>query len=614
MQRISKIKIMKRVNSKFGTLALISWAMLFGTIGCQKHQDLLTEEVGEVVSPAPVFEEGKLILGEQKENPYSLQNMEKARAIVSQQSDAPQLSALQTPLKATHYYVVFLPETPEHMAILREIVEKRTFVVRHHPMDYEILQYGADYVDSRTKDPQFPVLYASVPVSATMPNVPYEKLEELYLPDDDNEQDEVLEESSLYLVEQKKNEKEGVPQTQAFLGIGKKWRPDGYVRVKNSDGQIVPLRNAEIQIYNWFFDTYCHTNDDGYFNSPERFSREMGVYTTWDSHSCKISSHWNEILGIRRSDKIGDIGKPTKDFELNMSDLHIWRKAVVHNAVQRFNDYVARNGIGHNSGGLHLWVNDKNEHYGSAPMLKYFGAIGLDLKDLYLNPMATMLRTAASGMAKLLANGSLPDVTIYISIYTQERIERLVFHELAHTIHAKQAGQRYWHDFVRVTLSNIASLNEDPYGNGTQPTVWDGQKIALCEGWANFFEYNTMTHYYPNSIINYSLERFTMQTVPSNTRSGLLGERDSWFLHGLMWDLVDGVGEANIILRDGSNNDATTNIIKNNGIDNVQISIQQLYSVLQSDVSTPEHLKNKLKITYPAQAVAIENLFNAYGY
>lgn len=606
---------MKKTFFKFGTLFFISGAMLFGTVGCQKHQDLLTEEVGEVVSPAPVFEEGKLILGEQKENPYSLQNMEKARAIVSQQSDAPQLSALQTPLKATHYYVVFLPETPEHMQVLREIVENRIFVVRHHPMDYEILQYGADYVDSRTKDPQFPVLYASVPVSATMPNVPYEQLEELYLPDDDNEQDEVLEESSLYLVEQKENEKQGVPQTQAFLGIGKKWRPDGFVRVKNSDGQIVPLRNAEIQIYNWFFDTYCHTNDDGYFRSSERFSREMGVYTTWDSHSCKISSDWNEILGIRRSDKIGDIGKPTKDFELNMSNSHIWRKATVHNAVQKFNDYVARNGIGHQvSGENHFWVKDDSFHRGAAPMIGTGGMAVMGLASFGFNDWKSYLGLAATA-GNVFIKGSLPDIVINVANYQTEAIDRLVFHESSHLVHAKNVKPVKWGQFVKLTLENINTLpDQDPYGNGTQPSAYSGQKIALYEGWANFLERNMMSHYYPNRAWMYSLESFEMYSTPSNIRNSDWAIENfyrGWFLHGLMWDLVDGIVETNIELRNGANRD---DIVRSNGVDNVQISIQQLFNALQSDISTPDDLKNRLKQEIPAQATQIEQLFNAYGY
>lgn len=315
---------------------------------CQKNEDA-PQELPSENQPAQTLpnKENQLILGKKLENPYSLANMQKARETLLQQNDSGiKLSAFATPLSATHYYVVFLPENDAHIKTLSELVSSKKFVTREHPMDYEVLQHGSEYRDTRTKDAKYPVLYASIPVNETMPNVPYEKLEDLYLPDEKNDPEEVLELSALYLVEQKEeNNAPDIPKMQAFFNWRRKWHPDGFVRVRNTNGQLEPLRNAEIQIYNWFFSTYCYTDNNGYFRSSERFSREMGVYSTWENNSCKISTEWNEILGIRRSDKIGDIGEPTKDFEISRDNQHIWRKAVVHNAVQKFNDYTASQNI-----------------------------------------------------------------------------------------------------------------------------------------------------------------------------------------------------------------------------------------------------------------------------
>lgn len=496
-------------------------------------------------------------------------------------------------------------------------------------MDYEIKQYGSYYVDSRTKDEKFPVLYASIPVDDVMPNVPFEKLEDLYLTDDQNDPKGILEASSLYLTDQQnevttdlkepktealivKDLKKELEKVQAFLGFGRKWHPDGFVRVQSSQGGAYePLRNAEIEIYNWFFNAYCHTDNNGYFRSPERFSREMGVYSTWDGN-CKISTHWNEILGIRRSDKLGNIGRPTKDFRIDYEGKHLWKKAITHNALQRFNEYATSQGIG-TLPKIHIWTFE-GIHRGAAPMMHYYpwGVAQNALLADWLK-WVSPITLPVSSVLSLTASGSFPDVILnYDKNDTKERCERLAFHEFSHALHARQAGQEFWAIFVRRTVDNILAQNSNPYGDGTQPSAWSGQNIALCEGWSNFMEHKMMTHYYPNNFDWYSLERFRMHTVPTNIDNDnfpINGFYRGWFLHGLMWDLIDDAVDTNIELRNGMNH----TVIGRGGVDNVQISINQLFNALQRGTDTPVDLKRRLKEVVPAQANQIEQLFNAYG-
>lgn len=364
------------------------------------------------------------------------------------------------------------------------------------------------------------------------------------------------------------------------------------------------------------------------------------MYLTWNSQSATISTEYNEILGIRRSDKIGDIsrGSNEKTFNIQNTDRHKWRKATVHNALQEFNRELRVKSI---AGNINIWVFHSEQHTGMAPMMKRH-----NLKILYpsliaiarTRPQALLPGVAAIAVGKMVEN-SYPDVIINVGHYNTEDIYQLVFHELAHVIHSIQVGGDYWGRFAHATLTNILSLpDNDPYGNGIQPTPNEGQLIALCEGWVNFLEHWLMGGW---TRERYSLENFTMYTIPTNQQNQQIrgtNEHQGWFLHGLMWDIVD-IGDYEyylaspadweedyryglvdskyptpeyITLRNGRNSSV---ILVNENIDKYYIrGLHNLFNVLKDDVTSAFTLKQKIKSNDPQESKKIEELFNAYGY
>lgn len=618
---------------------IIATIILMTVASCQQD-DIIKQNINE----KPVAEtskqenqDGKLILGKKRENPYSLKNMQKAVNIVSNTAKRGVLK--KTKLKATHYYVVFLPENEKHMNTLRKIVDSEKYVCRSHPMDYEVIQHGAEYKDKRTKDINFPVLYASIPVSDPMPNVPYEKLEDLYLTNNDNDSDELLESASLFLTDnigninltarktitekgreailkEELNKKEGEPQ--AFWWIfRKRYYPQGRVMVQNTTtNSYDPVRNTRIQIYNWFFNSHCYTNNNGYFRSSERYSREMGVYFTWRSSTATIRTHWNELIGIRVSDKIGNIsrGNNGKTFNIGSWDPHKWSKATTHNAIQKFNDYMARVGIGQRIRDLNIWVFNDAKGRGAAPMLRKYKWSNMNILFSgwlkWISPITIPLKS----FLNITSSQIYPDLVFnYSSNRNTLNYERLVFHEAAHAVHAQQVGGKYWSIFARRTTDNIVSKGR-PYGNGIQPSAWSGQNIALCEGWANFMENRIIFDIYPNLRADlrnrHNLEDFTMHTVPSR------GEPQNWFLSGLMWDLTDR-NQDDVTLVNGRN---FVRIAIPNNRDRVFLRIsgkhevRALFDAMGSGEYTGFNLKRRLGNLYPSHRTRINQLFTAYGY
>lgn len=507
-------------------------------------------------------------------------------------------------------------------------------------MDYEIEQYGEEYVDKRAKSKELPVLYASIPATDKLPDVPYEKLEDLYLTDNENDPNDLVEATAIFLTEKPENIKiagrglqtkddritqlkEELDQPggiQAMWFFGRKYYPEGNVLVYDTNvGGNVPVRNTQIEIYNWFFNSYCYTDNNGHFRSDERYSREMGVYFTWRSSSATIRTHWNEIIGIRTSDKLGNIrrGNNGKTFVVDHGDTHKWSKATTHNAVQKFNDYLANIGINQRVQGLNLWVFNDGKGTGAAPMLRTYpwGSLNNAFAGWakWLSPVTVPL----ASILNISSSQIYPDLVLNFD-NTKHTLayEKLVFHEAAHAIHAKQAGQGFWVTFSRRTTDNILSLNNDPYGNGTQPSAWSGQNIALCEGWANFIQNKIIYDLYGTNE-EYNLENFQMVTVPNNFgRLGVNISGRNWFLHGLMWDLTDN-DQDDITLRNGQTNEI---IPMSNNTDRVYLGnnykhpVRALFEAMGSGESTGYELKNRLKNANYSRRNQIEELFNAYGY
>lgn len=84
-------------------------------------------------------------------------------------------------MSATHYYIKFLPKDEKDLALLKV---DSNLVVYPFPLHTNSNQYGGNY-----RDPAVPAgvptyQYASVPVSYVLPNVPFVKLADLYLPDE----------------------------------------------------------------------------------------------------------------------------------------------------------------------------------------------------------------------------------------------------------------------------------------------------------------------------------------------------------------------------------------------------------------------------------------------
>jgi len=90
-------------------------------------------------------------------------------------------SLLNLEIKASHYYVKFLPESDEQEGFLKSDTTMELF---DYPLDWE---FTDKYLENRPpiEEGKYPTYYTAVPVNKNLPEVPYEIIEDLYIPEED---------------------------------------------------------------------------------------------------------------------------------------------------------------------------------------------------------------------------------------------------------------------------------------------------------------------------------------------------------------------------------------------------------------------------------------------
>lgn len=256
------------------------------------------------------------------ENPYSVANMRKAYAAMSPKTRAAaEINAED--IVATHLYVKFMPKTEDEEGWL---LSDHTLTLFPYPLDYEIAN-PSEYVDPSIPEGMPPYYYASVEVGKALPkDVEWEILEELYIPDEYDEDDEpVINTRASYSLDESFIESlvdEALaltgnedPQTGGMTRGRSSWRPAGYITYyDDAAGRTIGLEGVEVKARRWFTTHKGYADAitgyyscDGTFKRPANYSFNLerydfhikgeGVKTDFDGP--KKTGNWD--FGFRRS-------------------------------------------------------------------------------------------------------------------------------------------------------------------------------------------------------------------------------------------------------------------------------------------------------------------------
>jgi len=290
-------------------------------------------------------------LGEKLENPYSVKNMKRAvRLLMSVAPDAghPDPDGIQP----THRYVRFLPKDTADIDLLDQ---DTVLILSTVPYGYQN-SMDLDYYH----DPSIPAdeptwLYTIAPVEYELPEVHHEILEEAYLPEDDEDEldllalkltgnlpDEIIDGRELMSADLTDRE---------LLGIfSRRYNPSGRILVSVIDdygnrGNPVPVKNADIIVRTFWLSRHVTTNDNGDYYLHKRYKDRAAIRLSNRNPLCYVSRNWTEHIGLWMSDKIGE-GKANLHIVIEQQgDNHRWYKAAINNAFQDYDKFARENGI-----------------------------------------------------------------------------------------------------------------------------------------------------------------------------------------------------------------------------------------------------------------------------
>ncbi len=288
------------------------------------ENDVLTMNDNRAVRP--------IILGERKQNPFSLKNMQIAldtlKQIVSEsdQTTFRMQAVNEIELEATDLYVRFLPQDSTQYYQLKN---DTTLTLFDFPLDYEIVQSG-DYYQDPTLQKPFTWYYATVKPDYVPPvGIKYEVLEKLFIAENSEYYSEELisggamnapksetESNSEYLdhnifnalyaisfkltgnekelqqdndtaINAPTNGKSSImritvpnctrytirigPWSTSWTSCNPYYYPDGYIKVNTPSGDV-GLKGITVRMWRWFFTAEVRTNHEGYYYCPERFN------------------------------------------------------------------------------------------------------------------------------------------------------------------------------------------------------------------------------------------------------------------------------------------------------------------------------------------------------
>lgn len=434
---------------------------------CNDGDELkMTMDSAETLNIEP---EGMMVLGEKLNNPYSIANMQ---AALDEMSGTRSDMSLKT-IEPNKLYVRFLPKDTSDINLLDHL----DLELFDYPLDYDIVQEGDFYHDPSIPDSMPTWLYTTVDVGFVFPEMEYEILEECYIPeygDSDDEMetrsanDNILNELEMVAIDNANlpTKYQITPETRA-LGFGTK--PSGYITMDNDfTGESEPVKGVKVRCYFLVNISSAYTSSTGYYKIGHKYVCGPHYSIVYENtNDFTVWGNWACIAAAQHS--LGYHSKSGHDKHINKEE-NEWKWAVINNAGYDYYEMCKKEGIKTPSSNLKIWC-WPNASSSSAPMLRHL--LGIQLPG-YAYGLASILvkgtltvTSAAISSAALLISSHLPDITIGMD-YTANRNTRHevkvtpnnhyeyhygdVWHELSHASHFQYAGEAVWGPYINKIL------------------------------------------------------------------------------------------------------------------------------------------------------------------
>lgn len=408
--------------------------------------------------PEASLQHGMIRLGEKLEDPYTVENMQKALTKVYP------TKAERTDITATDLYVRFLPKDNEEYRAL----EESGLYLMDHPMDYRIVQEGDYYQDPEVGDEAITWQYAVVPREYVFPEgIRWEKLDEVYISEHapatraDDGIDWTRVEREAYRLTG--NEDLWAEPTKAGGEA-----PEGRITIEDPlfcGGKPFGVAGVKVAANIFVKIATAYTDRDGYYQLGKTFSGNPRYRLVFQNEK-GFNLGFNFLLVPASVSTLGKGAPSGIDAHVTQADSGgaLFRRCVVNNAAY---DYYSRCeaedlNLTPPPADLRIWI-FPDLTASSACMLHHGAFLDHELIEQYLGDWLFIIKLF------------LPDVTIGTREMTYDQIYGATVHELAHASHYAQVGNAYWTPYADYVIKSYITEGRNAYGSGT------GDKAGYCE-------------------------------------------------------------------------------------------------------------------------------------
>jgi len=410
-----------------------------------------------------------IVLGEQLEDPYSVENMTRALAAVYP------TKADRVVLPATHLYVRFLPEDEEQFERLAGL----GVPLLDHPVDYQILREGDYYHDPEVAEDRITWQYAVVERDFVFPaGIRYEILDQCHIPGGQTPVkaagvDWTAVEREAFRLTGNAALLAEVPGTRA----GTEMTPRGRITIVDSVLGTGPegVRGVRVSCNCFVKFSAGYTDGDGWYEMDKSFAANPR-YRLVFNNSTGFSIGFNLLLVPASVSTLGKHGAGGLDYEVTeQSDRMLFLRCAVNNAGFDYYKWCEADAppVKTPPANLRLWL--FSGLAASSAVMLHQGVL-LDGSKL------SELLGEYIGLLKIF----LPDLTLGLKrCHSYADVYATAVHELAHASHFMLAGKEFWNRYARFILSSYVTSGFVTYGVGTEE---DHGYCGIGESWAFFLQ------------------------------------------------------------------------------------------------------------------------------
>lgn len=272
-------------KSKWWTLTIITVTSILTS--CQKelkNGNLSSVPINKTTATSArnvPYQEGSYVLGEPKQNPYIVSNMQSSYSTLAARGILPPGTIN---IRATHYYVKFKPQNFDQYETL---CKDSILDLSDLPIEANVLQNGDSYHDPSLPDSIPTYQYTAVPANYSFDEtIPYEIIDNLYIPESDSSSFNEGSGNNVYLDKL---------LDQAYIQTGnyedtvkydtqdpqRHYYPGGRIRVSDTRlNTLIGMEGVDVHARRWFIVQHAQPDYNGFYRMKRSLNRAAN-YSIW---------------------------------------------------------------------------------------------------------------------------------------------------------------------------------------------------------------------------------------------------------------------------------------------------------------------------------------------